>query len=564
MTSMTGTSDVFTVPLPQWSHELITLYESGSANQFILYGNVNDRLVLPLGATTELGTLTDFLLHVLMPRFDVILTYDLGNGIHVAQGGPVFAQWPSFQDVQSLPKAPRASIEALTQYFRYSANMARLGRTRFQIGCVIKSADLVTPNPAGGWSYDLNAMAMLMRDWGTDSQLSEHSLATFLISENLNDLHPLLVNNARIGRVRLSLPSPDDLQVTIKALAPHYPIALHNFIDQPTAIAQQLAGASLNSIVTLLKTKEHLRQSIVTKDLTTLKKELVEGDCNGLIEFVDSKRSLDAIHGQEKVKSWLRQDLALWKKGDLQAMPMGYLLCGPVGTGKTFLIECLAGEAGVPVVKLKNFRDKWIGSTEGNLEKIFRLLHALGQCFVFIDEADQALGKRVGSDNDSGISGRVYSMIAEEMSNTDNRGKIIWVLASSRPDLIEIDLKRPGRVDVKIPLFPTTEKIESFNLLKALCHSRGVELGDTPTAALIQQLPLLLTPGAAEALAVKIYRQVRTQNCTPLDALQNCLADYQNPVPPEVMQFQINLAVHEASDLEFVPAEFRPKTTGKT
>ena len=36
--------------LPEWAKELITLYESDSANQFILYGNVNDRLVLPLGA----------------------------------------------------------------------------------------------------------------------------------------------------------------------------------------------------------------------------------------------------------------------------------------------------------------------------------------------------------------------------------------------------------------------------------------------------------------------------------------------------------------------------------
>ncbi len=59
---------------------------------------------------------------------------------------------------------------------------------------------------------------------------------------------------------------------------------------------------------------------------------------------------------------------------------------------------------------------------------------------------------------------------------------------------------------------------------------------------------------------MKIYRQVRTQSCDPLDALKNCLTDYQNPIPPEVMQFQINLAVHEASDLEFVPLEFRPRS----
>ena len=135
-------------------------------------------------------------------------------------------------------------------------------------------------------------------------------------------------------------------------------------------------------------------------------------------------------------------------------MPMGYLLCGPVGTGKTFMVECLAGEAGVPVVKLKNFRDKWVGSTEGNLEKIFRLLQALGRCFVFVDEADQALGRRDGGEQ---RLRRLRPRLRHDRRGDEqhaNRGKIVWILASSRPDLIEVDLKRPGRIDVKIPILP--------------------------------------------------------------------------------------------------------------
>src|SRR6202035_677582 len=114
-------------------------------------------------------------------------------------------------------------------------------------------------------------------------------------------------------------------------------------------------------------------------------------------------------------------------RNDVPSLPKGYLICGPVGTGKTFMIECLAGEAGVPVVKLKNFRDKWVGSTEGNLEKIFRLLQAIGRCYVFVDEADQALGRRTTNSGDSGVSGRIYSMIAEEMGSSASRGRIIWV-----------------------------------------------------------------------------------------------------------------------------------------
>jgi SpoVK/Ycf46/Vps4 family AAA+-type ATPase len=292
-------------------------------------------------------------------------------------------------------------------------------------------------------------------------------------------------------------------------------------------------------------------------DLVKLKKQLVENDCNGLIEFIESAKTLDDIHGQEKVKAWLRQDIALWQQSDLAAMPKGYLLCGPVGTGKTFMVECLAGEARVPVVKLKNFRDKWVGSTEGNLERIFRLLQALGRCYVFVDEADQAIGRRDSSSGDSGISGRIYSMLAEEMGSSTSRGKLIWILASSRPDLIEVDLKRPGRIDVKIPLFPTTTSQESFSLIRALCQKRGINLQDSDFTSLESIMPLLLTPGAAEALAVKIYRQVRTSSSSPLDAVRSCLTDYQNPVSLETMEFQIRLAVREASDLEFVPTGFR-------
>jgi SpoVK/Ycf46/Vps4 family AAA+-type ATPase len=234
---------------------------------------------------------------------------------------------------------------------------------------------------------------------------------------------------------------------------------------------------------------------------------------------------------------------------------MGYLVCGPVGTGKTFLVECLAGEAGVPVVKLKNFRDRWVGSSEGNLEKIFRLVRALGRCIVFVDEADQALGRRDAGSGDSGLSGRLYAMVAQEMSDTSNRGKVMWVLASSRPDLIEVDLKRPGRVDVKVPILPTATAEESAALLSALLRRFDLAV---PAADLVPLgPPVLLTPGAAEALAVKAYRLSRTGGLAPLDAVARCLVGYQGPVPPDVMALQMRLAIREATDLAFVPEPFR-------
>src|SRR5882724_6943142 len=210
---------------------------------------------------------------------------------------------------------------------------------------------------------------------------------------------------------------------------------------------------------------------------------------------------------------------------------------------------------------MKNFRDKWVGSSEGNLEKIFRLIHALGRCYVFIDEADQALGRRDSASGDSGVGGRIYSMLAEEIGGSTNRGSVIWILASSRPDLIEVDLKRPGRVDVEIPLFPTSTKREGFDLLRMLLKKRGIDLPGDSFMGLEPFVPLLLTPGAAEAVAVKIYRLVRTSSMKLDDVMLSSLREYQNPVASDVMKFQIRLAVGEASDLEFVPALFRSAAT---
>lgn len=542
--------------LPPWALDAIQLYESNASSQFIIYGNVNDQLLVP-SPTPHLGGLVDFLLQVLLPRFDVVLSYDIGNGIRVEKGGDIFSRWPQLQQEPNLPKAPRLAIEALTRYFRYTANLARLNRERVQVGCIIKSADLLAPSLQGGFDYDLNALASLIRDWSSESLLATHSLATFLVSENLNDLHPLVVNNPRAARIKIALPGSSELSQAFEVMAPSYPCALRDYSGNLQTVAQQLAGSTLGSIETLLKTREHARQCLAADDLVKLKKQLVENDCNGLIEFIESSRTLNDFQGQEKVKAWLRQDIKLWQASDIAAMPKGYLLCGPVGTGKTYMVECLAGDAGVPVVKLKNFRDKWVGSTEGNLERIFRLLQALGRCYVFVDEADQAIGRRDSSSSDSGISGRIYSMLAEEMGSSTSRGKLVWILASSRPDLIEVDLKRPGRIDVKIPLFPTTTVEESFNLIRMLCRKRGVNLDDNDFGTLRNLIPTLLTPGAAETLAVKIYRFVRTANTTPIEAVRASLTDYQNPVPLETLEYQIRLAVAEASDLEFVPPIFR-------
>src|SRR5262245_50564602 len=512
--------------LPPWCRDLVELYESNAVNQFVLYGNVDDRFALPGTGPVRLGSLNDFLRETLLAAFDVVLTYDVGNGIRVDKGAELFADWPYLKETPQLPRQPRQAVEALTHYFRYAANWARTGGPRRRIACVLRSTQLFAPSTQTGFNPDTNALALLIRDWSSDATLTESPLATFLVTGTLNDLHQLLSRNPRSATIELPLPSAADHGRMLVAWSSSFPKALPSTVAANPSASLQLAGATISSVERLLRTLEHRQTALVPGDLAGLKKRSVEQDSDGLIEFLQPDKTLDDLHGMDALKKWLRQDLTLWGQGDLEALPKGYLLCGPVGTGKTFIVECLAGEAGVPVVKLKNFRDMWVGSTEGNLEKIFRLVHALGKCMVFVDEADQALGRRQASTGDSGTSGRVYGMIAEEMGSSRNRGRIVWVLATSRPDLVEVDLKRPGRVDVKIPILPTSTPEEGFALLRALCKKRSLAIEPAALEQLRTMIPDRLTAGAAETLAVKVYRIVRTDSVSPLDALRRCLDDY--------------------------------------
>ncbi len=148
-------------------------------------------------------------------------------------------------------------------------------------------------------------------------------------------------------------------------------------------------------------------------------------------------------------------------------------------------------------------------------------------------------------------------MLAQEMSNTENRGRILWLLATSRPDLVEVDLKRPGRIDVKIPLLPTSTMQESAGLLAALAKRRDLALSADLLETLGELIPTGLTPGAAEAIVVKAYRHVRSESSTAIDAMRDALTGWQQPVPADVMQFQMRIAIREASDIDFVPEAYR-------
>src|SRR5205823_4018759 len=111
----------------------------------------------------------------------------------------------------------------------------------------------------------------------------------------------------------------------------------------------------------------------------------------------------------------------------------------------------------------------------GNLERILSVIQAIGQTIVIIDEGDRAFGNQGDGDGDGGTSSRVIGRIKEFMSDTENRGRVLFILMTNRPDKLDVDIKRAGRLDRKIPfLYPQTSD-EVVGVLKAQLRKNKVK-----------------------------------------------------------------------------------------
>jgi hypothetical protein len=554
--------------LPSWAAEMRDLFRSGSAAQFLLHGNVFD--VVPAGG--RLLSLPAFLEQVMFASYDVVLRYDRSRGVRATRGADDWGDW--LQNAlgreassQTLMREPGAALELIDRYLLRSLNLQALpgapAGTPRRIAVILEFAEFVVPRGDAvhlGGPFAANTVKVL--GWANDPAIVQSNIVTVLISEGLHDLNGLVVENPHAASLHLPLPDEAAMTDYVRTLAAtHFP-ALESKSDVPLAtLGTRLTGLSRVGARTAVALALGNDRRITSEWLGEIKKDIIEREGQGLLDFVESPFTLDNVAGHDAVKAWLREDAVLLRKGAVRALPMGYLISGRIGTGKTFLVECWAGELGIPCVVFKNFRDRWVGATESNLEKIFAILRALGQVVVFVDEADQAAGRREGGDTDSGLSGRVYSMLAKEMSNTRNRGRIIWVFATSRPDLLEVDLKRQGRLDVHIPLFPPETPQEREALLLAIAKKLKFPL----TAADLPPFADGVHLGGNElegvlVRALRIYELSEEPRRPITQVLADVLAEVRPNPHTRKLEYMDLIAVKECTDVRFLPERFRELT----
>ncbi|NBC87057.1 MAG: AAA family ATPase [Bacteroidetes bacterium] len=549
---------------PAWAQELARKYFTKTVAEFILHGDVRDLVpTKDADGDTTYVSLHSFLVDDLFAARDAVIFYDRSAGIHFADDASRadFSRAVSGYDSifgtdyqNKLPKEPSQVFQLLENYLRLRLSDGK------RIAVVIDYAETIAPMAeASMYSAEDRRALVFLQKWSRDSLFVESDLTVCLITENLTDLNQQLVQSPHTAEIHVPIPDEADRKrfIDTSLIGSRSTFDAHSDVS-PSNLAQNTAGLNYTQLRSIVADVLENKNRLTFETLSDLKKEFIEAEAYGLLEFIETDYSLDLVAGHNEAKQHLRQAARALRAGRPDVMPMGYLISGPVGCGKTFLITCFAGEIGIPMVKLKNFRSQWQGVTEGNLEKILNLLEAMTPVAVMIDEADAALGDRDAS-GDSGVSQRVFSQIVSFMSNPKHRGRVIFFLVTARPDLMPVDLKRQGRAEEHIALFYPHTREDREELLQVMMRRTNV---DVP----MEEVPDELLDGERtysgadmEAILTRAsFRAAgRDDGVVTADILRETVNDFIPPTYPTEVELQKLAAVLECTSRDLLPAAYR-------
>jgi ATP-dependent 26S proteasome regulatory subunit len=550
--------------LPVWAQEFANKYGSKTANLYILHGNIRDYLPHKKKEDEFIFTrIQEYISDVLFGNQDIIAFYDRSSGVTFCEEAMIVdyhaamaAVYPDTDGADFISSEPQKSFFYLEKYFLSRIPQDR--RSTWRMVLIIDYAETIVP------SGDLIRLTeedryclVTCNRWANDPIFTHGDISIILLTENLADISSRLVGSP--STVKINVPFPDEkVRESFLIFKNNEGKLLMDRGLNPERIAAVTSGLNLMNMNRLVSESHEENRTLSMDYLRQKKKEMIENEASGLLEIMDTVHDLSYVSGHDFVRKRFKNAARAIKMGRLDVLPMGYLIAGPVGTGKSFMVSAFAGEIGIPMVKFKNFRSKWQGDTESNLEKALNILKSMAPVAVMIDEADAFLGNR-DQEGDSGTSNRVFAQIASFMGNTGYRGRIIWFLITCRPDLIPIDLKRQGRAEEHLALFYPDSDADREALFHTLVKKLDLSIRQFSFSDLFKRFRYEFSGADLESILIraKLKAAMADRSFVTKEDMEETMTDFIPPAYPHEIELQNLVAVLECTSKEMVPKRFQ-------
>ena len=550
---------------PEWVREFAVKYGSKTANLYIVHGNIRDYLP----KETEEGEfifapIHKYIAEIVFGNQDIIAYYDRSNGVSFCKEemaseyeAVLSKRFPDNTPDDFISADPEKSFRYLEKYF-----LMRIPKDRrtppTRMVLIIDYAETIIPGGDMLRVTDADRYCLVtLNRWANNPDFTRGDVSIILLTENLVDISPRLAGSS--STVTIGVPFPDEaIRVSFLRSREREGVLMLDRGLSPERVASVTSGLNLMNLDKLILERYEENKALTMEYLSQKKKEMIEHEAVGLLEFTETQYDLDAVSGHDFVKRQLRNHAKAIKRGQPEVVPMGYLIAGPIGTGKSFMVSAFAGEIGIPMVKFRNFRSKWQGESESNLEKVLNILRSMAPVAVMIDEADAFLGDR-DQEGDSGTSNRVFAQIASFMGDTAYRGKIIWFLITCRPDLLPIDLKRQGRAEEHFDLFYPETLSEKAALFETLVKKNKFGVHTFSVSDLFKKYSHDVSGAEIESMLIRAMRRAATEGRSMISKqdMEEEMEDFIPPAYPHEIRLQNLVAAVECTSKKMVPKRFQ-------
>jgi AAA+ superfamily predicted ATPase len=429
--------------VPGWLRTgLLDRYHSGASHLFLLEGNVRDVHAFGDGY----HGLAEGLRKLAAAR-PVVVSYDVSSGLSF----PDAAREKAFRKALGLKAGPLPT-DATRALVLLDALVSGHRCPPSSVAVIVEYAHAVAPAEGG----DRQNATTLAR-WASDPAVAARRPLVALVTPSAGDVSAEIHSGAA-GADVVTVPRPalEDRVAFAEELRRRWPEIAWELT--PAVLGAETGGLALVQIEDMAQRARGARAPLSRASILDRKIDLLRQEYGDVLEILQPRNDLSAVGGLDHAVAELREIADIMRRGLHAAAPLGIILMGPPGTGKSYLAECFAKECGMLCVKFRPLRGMYVGQSERNQEKAFAAIRALAPVVVIVDESDQAEGgSRDQGSGDSGVTERMRAGAFNFWADNALRGKVLRIDSTNRVDLIDSAMRRSGRTDVKIPILMPDE-----------------------------------------------------------------------------------------------------------
>jgi SpoVK/Ycf46/Vps4 family AAA+-type ATPase len=526
-----------------WYDNFLSIYKAGISHEFVLYFNIKD--VMDNYRNIERYLYEEF---IKQRNFSIVAFYDISKGLTFLDAGmeKEFNKITANVTVGLKNALPSKLFPYIDIALKSTKMMLFIDHTEK----MIPSGDVAS------MSLEERMALIWLCEWSNNAKISTVGSTIVMLANTIAEINKEVFRSSyRVEPILVELPDEEARKEYINYLIKDNNIKMDISADEFAKLSSGLSKKAIKDI----KLKAEAENVAVSFDFIKEKKHSVlQKEYGDVLEFIYPEISFEDIGGMDRAKKYLLKNIVEpIKKGDLRRVPMGILLCGPSGTGKTLLVNALAKSSGFNCVKIDMSRilGQYVGESEKNFKKCLLGAQSQQPVIVFVDEIDTAF--RRGDNTDSGVSRNIFSEFLQFTSNTNNRGKVVFIAATNRPDLLDAALKRAGRFDKKIPIL-LPEESERAEIFKIMIKKYGFET-DIEDFAPFAAKTANYTGAEIETVVRKAYEIANEDDVDGCVLTVDILEEAISRCKPSTQQveFMTKLAIKECDDKDLLPEKYR-------